>query len=241
MPGREACLQVDDSRARSTAARNSARGKFSTRPEVHRMSRLDTALSSTLGHVTEVFPEKREHGVSSCHTWPCCHETDCPVCPCGARSARPHRNPMIAGPSRIASRAGYAALAARGLARMTSDQARPRPAVVIITGPTAVGKTDLSIRLAKALDGEIISADSVQVYRQLDVGSDKVRTNRTWTPGGLSTLQPMFRNTAQQTPFLWLAHPLTTQSDSCGSKAGRAPPPHRHPGPPARLLGRHLP
>ncbi|KFM25692.1 tRNA dimethylallyltransferase [Auxenochlorella protothecoides] len=81
---------------------------------------------------------------------------------------------MIAGPSRIASRAGYAALAARGLARMTSDQARPRPAVVIITGPTAVGKTDLSIRLAKALDGEIISADSVQVYRQLDVGSDKI-------------------------------------------------------------------
>lgn len=82
---------------------------------------------------------------------------------------------MRARPSRIASRAVHAALGPRGLARMTSDPASPRPAIVVVTGPTAVGKTDLSIRLAKALGGEIISADSVQVYRQLDVGSDKVR------------------------------------------------------------------
>ncbi len=46
--------------------------------------------------------------------------------------------------------------------------------LIILTGPTAVGKTALSIALAKALDGEIISADSMQVYRHMDIGSAKV-------------------------------------------------------------------
>ena len=46
--------------------------------------------------------------------------------------------------------------------------------LIILTGPTAVGKTNLSIRLAKALNGEIISADSMQVYRHMDIGSAKV-------------------------------------------------------------------
>ena len=46
--------------------------------------------------------------------------------------------------------------------------------LIIITGSTAAGKTDLSIRLAKAIDGEIISADSMQVYRHMDIGSAKV-------------------------------------------------------------------
>ncbi|MGN0371302.1 MAG: tRNA (adenosine(37)-N6)-dimethylallyltransferase MiaA [Enterocloster sp.] len=46
--------------------------------------------------------------------------------------------------------------------------------LIILTGPTAVGKTALSIRLAKTLDGEIISADSMQVYRHMDIGSAKV-------------------------------------------------------------------
>lgn len=49
-----------------------------------------------------------------------------------------------------------------------------RPKVIIITGPTAVGKTKLGLELAKKIGGEVISADSVQVYRGLDVGSDKV-------------------------------------------------------------------
>ena len=40
--------------------------------------------------------------------------------------------------------------------------------MVILTGPTAVGKTELSIRLAKILDAEIISADSMQVRQQLE-------------------------------------------------------------------------
>ena len=42
--------------------------------------------------------------------------------------------------------------------------------LIILTGPTAVGKTKMSIALAKAVDGEIISADSMQVYRQMDIG-----------------------------------------------------------------------
>ena len=46
--------------------------------------------------------------------------------------------------------------------------------IVIIVGPTAVGKTALSIDLAKRFNGEIISADSVQIYKKLDVGSAKV-------------------------------------------------------------------
>lgn len=46
--------------------------------------------------------------------------------------------------------------------------------LIVLTGPTAVGKTDLSILLAKAVNGEIISADSIQVYKYMDIGSAKV-------------------------------------------------------------------
>lgn len=46
--------------------------------------------------------------------------------------------------------------------------------LVILTGPTAVGKTKLSVELAKRINGEIISADSMQVYRGMDIGSAKV-------------------------------------------------------------------
>lgn len=47
--------------------------------------------------------------------------------------------------------------------------------MVILTGPTAVGKTALSIRLAKEINGAVISADSMQVYRHMDIGSAKIR------------------------------------------------------------------
>ncbi len=47
--------------------------------------------------------------------------------------------------------------------------------LIILTGPTAAGKTKLSIALAKAINGEIISADSMQVYRHMDIGSAKIR------------------------------------------------------------------
>lgn len=47
--------------------------------------------------------------------------------------------------------------------------------LIVLTGPTAVGKTKLSISLAKAVNGEIISADSMQVYQYMDIGSAKIR------------------------------------------------------------------
>ena len=47
--------------------------------------------------------------------------------------------------------------------------------LIILTGPTAVGKTKASIGLAKALNGEIISADSMQVYKYMDIGSAKIK------------------------------------------------------------------
>lgn len=48
-----------------------------------------------------------------------------------------------------------------------------RPRLVVLTGPTATGKTDLVIRLAGLFGGEIVSADSMQVYRHLDIGTAK--------------------------------------------------------------------
>lgn len=50
---------------------------------------------------------------------------------------------------------------------------RVKKPLIILTGPTAVGKTSLSIALAKAVNGEIISADSMQVYRHMDIGFRK--------------------------------------------------------------------
>lgn len=45
---------------------------------------------------------------------------------------------------------------------------------IVLTGPTAVGKTSLSIQLAKAVHGEVISADSMQVYKEMDIGTAKI-------------------------------------------------------------------
>ena len=47
--------------------------------------------------------------------------------------------------------------------------------LIVLTGPTAVGKTSLSIALARAVEGEIISADSMQVYKHMDIGSAKIK------------------------------------------------------------------
>jgi tRNA dimethylallyltransferase len=48
-----------------------------------------------------------------------------------------------------------------------------KPKVIVICGPTASGKTALSIELAKKIDGEIVSADSMQIYKDMDIGSAK--------------------------------------------------------------------
>ncbi len=57
----------------------------------------------------------------------------------------------------------------------TAMDLRIKPPLIILTGPTAVGKTGLSIALAKALDGEVISADSMQVYKRMNIGTAKIR------------------------------------------------------------------
>lgn len=49
--------------------------------------------------------------------------------------------------------------------------------VLVIVGPTAVGKTALSVELAKKFNGEIISGDSLQVYKKLDIGTAKIKTS----------------------------------------------------------------
>ncbi len=59
---------------------------------------------------------------------------------------------------------------------MASNKQETGQTLVILTGPTAVGKTALSIALAKAIGGEIVSADSMQVYRHMDIGSAKITT-----------------------------------------------------------------
>lgn len=48
-----------------------------------------------------------------------------------------------------------------------------KPKIVIIAGPTASGKTDLGIEIAKRLNGEIISADSMQIYKYMNIGTAK--------------------------------------------------------------------
>ena len=61
---------------------------------------------------------------------------------------------------------------------MTMEDTRKKP-LIVLTGPTAVGKTKASIGLAKAIGGEIISADSMQVYKHMDIGSAKIRPEET--------------------------------------------------------------
>ena len=47
--------------------------------------------------------------------------------------------------------------------------------IIVITGPTGVGKTKLSVELAKKYNGEIINADAMQIYKDLNIGTAKIR------------------------------------------------------------------
>jgi len=55
-----------------------------------------------------------------------------------------------------------------------------KPKILVILGPTASGKSDLAIKLAKKFNGEVISADSRQVYKGLDIGTGKVTKREAW-------------------------------------------------------------
>ncbi len=47
--------------------------------------------------------------------------------------------------------------------------------IIVIVGPTGVGKTKLSIELAKEFNGEVINADSMQIYKELNIGTAKIK------------------------------------------------------------------
>jgi tRNA dimethylallyltransferase len=66
------------------------------------------------------------------------------------------------------------ALQRGGFRRAYSDVTRaPLPPLLVVVGPTASGKTELAVELAERLRGEVVSADSVQIYRQFDIGTGK--------------------------------------------------------------------
>ncbi|MEO5630772.1 MAG: isopentenyl transferase family protein, partial [Nitrospiraceae bacterium] len=64
------------------------------------------------------------------------------------------------------------AVPARATRRLSEAQAHGKP-VVVIVGPTAVGKSRIAVEVAKAFETEVLTADSRQVYRGMDVGTDK--------------------------------------------------------------------
>lgn len=70
--------------------------------------------------------------------------------------------------------------------------------VLAVVGPTASGKTALGVALAEQFGGEIISADSMQIYKGLDVGTAKVTPEETRKPSGVFSA-------AKRTPYkkLW--------------------------------------
>ena len=53
-----------------------------------------------------------------------------------------------------------------------------KPPIVLIVGPTAVGKTELALRLAEKMDGEIVSVDSRLFYRGMDIGTAAIEETR---------------------------------------------------------------
>ena len=95
-----------------------------------------------------------------------------------ARQKEPARRSAYKGKTKLSPVARAVAAASSSPRRASSSPPpRPRPGspkVIVLAGPTASGKSTVSLTLAKILDGEVVNADSVQVYRGLDVGSAKL-------------------------------------------------------------------
>jgi tRNA dimethylallyltransferase len=80
-------------------------------------------------------------------------------------------DPSVAAPTSSASKSSTDTTAE---AREIADSGSPaRPPVVVVTGPTGAGKTEIAIALAERFDGEIVNADSMQVFRYMDIGTAK--------------------------------------------------------------------
>ena len=90
--------------------------------------------------------------------------------------------------------------AARASTTREGPAARPAPAFLAVVGPTASGKTTLSLAVARALDGEIVCMDSRQVYRGMDIGTAKATPEeRAAVPHyGLDLVEPSQRYSAGQ-------------------------------------------
>jgi hypothetical protein len=88
--------------------------------------------------------------------------------------------------------------AASYVSSQVADSHKGKQRVVVLTGPTGVGKTKISLALAEHLNAEIISADSVQVYTGLDIGSDKVVKSRNENP---ANKHPGSRSTRKRAAF----------------------------------------
>jgi tRNA dimethylallyltransferase len=67
------------------------------------------------------------------------------------------------------------------LNRFMRNETKKKPKLIVVLGPTACGKTSWSLRLAKKFNGEIISADSRQVYKKMDIGTAKEPGEWRWT------------------------------------------------------------
>ncbi|MFR1759572.1 MAG: isopentenyl transferase family protein, partial [Christensenellaceae bacterium] len=61
-----------------------------------------------------------------------------------------------------------------GAGKAVQEDRMMETGLICIVGPTASGKSALAVALARALDGEVISADSMQVYRGMDIGTAKI-------------------------------------------------------------------
>src|SRR3954467_5815160 len=82
----------------------------------------------------------------------------------------------VALPLKVEGQCHIALLWLHGTVTEPATTARHAPRVVAVVGPTATGKSALGVALAKALHGEVIKADSRQLYRWMDIGTAKLTT-----------------------------------------------------------------
>lgn len=105
-----------------------------------------------------------------------------------------------------------------GTSFRSSDVRDPMPLVIAVVGATATGKSDLAITLAQELDGEVINADSMQLYRGMDVGTAKLtEAERQGVPHHLLDIWPVTK-TASVAEYQGLARTVIDDIASRGKR-----------------------